>query len=229
MPTSIATRSSQPTPNLTPAQVQSTIISIDNTWNLYTNNKIGFSIKIPNVSSEFGGVCSGGKLDVATVPVKVFDDAFGAFITYEYFYEYPVNNSCQKTVNDLSIVNQRASQWKTNPTNPLFDPPNWHIITANVSNDTDLENFIKANYGTGCKLGTKTLSDNGTYDVRVEGDGLDLGETKCPINFILAIKYSPEFKKAATWAIGQSIVFAADKDFNNAYDSDIVSSFKFFK
>jgi hypothetical protein len=213
-----------PTP---PSEAQkSTMTSVDEVWNIYTNNSLGFSMKIPKVASEFGGVCVNGKQDVGMIPVRVFDDDKGAYITFESFYEYPVNNTCQKVVTDLGLIEKRANQWKSGNGNSLFVPSNWHIITQKVVDDTELEEFIKESYGTGCKLGTKTLTTPGVYDVKVMGDGLDLDATKCPINFVLAVKYSPEFKKVATWGVGQGIVFSSS-DFKVTYDMEMVNSFKF--
>jgi hypothetical protein len=235
----IRIQSPQPTPSVTIPETSPTpqaratanpqgdkITSIDNTWNLYTNYDNGFSIKVPKVAAEYGGKCVDGKMDVETVPVKIFKDTLGAYITFEYFYEYPTDNNCQKITNSFSIIDQRANLWKTNPQNHLFVPSNWHIVTAKVENDSELENFIKVNWGSGCKLGEKTLNSSGVYDVKVQGDGLDLSETKCPINFVLALKYSSELKKVATWGVGQSVVFSAN-NFQTTYDQEIIGSFKF--
>lgn len=203
-----------------------TLTSIDNTWNQYTNNQLGFSMQIPKTTSEYGGSCVNGKLNVSTVPVKIFNDNQGIYITTEYFYEFPVNNACQKTTNSLNIVDQRANQWKSGNVNNLIVPKNWHIITANVKDDYELENFIKINYGSGCKLGSKSLSPTGVFDVKIDGDGLELDVSKCPINYIYALKYSPEFHKVASWGIGQEVVFSSD-NYKQSYDTDMVNSFKF--
>lgn len=224
LPSPISSISPSVGPTSTPEK--STMTSIDSTWNLYTNNVFGFSIKVPKTAYEFAETCVDGKLDTGPAPVKVFDDPMGAYITYEFFYEYPVDNKCQKTVNTLSIVDQRANQWKSGNGNPLFDPGNWHIINANIQNDAELEQFVKDNYGSSCKVGDKKISSAGVYDVQVLGDGLDLEITKCPINFILALKYSPELKKAATWSVGQSSIFSS-KD--GSYDPEMIASFKFLK
>lgn len=221
-PTPITQDTSTSTASPTPAQV-STITSIDNTWNLYTNNKFGFSIKVPKlIAGESHNNCPSNY----AVSTAIYDDNIGVYITDEYFYEYPQNNVCQKTINNLSIIDQRANQWKSGQGNPLFVPNNWHIITANASNDSELESFIKSNYGTGCKLGAKSLSSTGMYDVKIQGDGLDLGVSKCPINFVYSLKYSPELRKAATWGVGQAVTFSSP-DYKQSYDSEMINSFKF--
>lgn len=220
--------STQVEPSSSPG-LKSKITSLDSTWNLYTNNLFGYSINIPKTSFEFGGVCSNGKLDVGKVPVTVFDNDKSAYITYEYFYEYPQNNACTKTENSLAITDTRANQWKTlkpGDNQPIV-PPNWHIITANVTNDTQLDQFIKDNWGSGCSLGSKTLNSSGVYDVKINGDGLDLELTKCPLNFVVAVKYSSQFNKAATWAMGQAPSFSKVSSFMSVYDTEMADSFKF--
>ena len=225
-PTAMLTQTTA-NPATSPTQIKNnTLTSIDDTWNLYSNNLLGFSIKIPKMSFEYGGVCINGKLDVAMVPVTTFDDSQGTYITYEYFNEYPINNVCKKTINDLNTIQQRANQWKNGNGNNLIVPSNWHVVIAKVENDNELEGFIKTNYGSGCKIGTKSLSPTGTYDVKILGDGLDLSETKCPINFVYALKYSPELHKAATWGVGQEVVFSS-ANYKQNYDSEMINSFKF--
>jgi len=216
----LPTITNSPSPNKV-----STTISIDDTWNLYTNNKFGFSMKIPKIT--VGPVHNNCPEDY-TVPTVTFEDYTGVYITGEYFFEYPQNGVCQKTVNNLNIISQRANQWRWSiyQNNPLYTPPFWHIITAKIETDTELESFVKTNYGFGCKVGTKSISPSGVYDVKIQGDGLELENTKCPINYRYALKYSPELKKAATWGAGQDTVFPST-DYKQDYDSEMINSFKF--
>lgn len=212
-------------PTLVPSKFISTprLTSLNAVWNLYTNAKSGFSIKIPKTVSP--GSHNNCPQDVAS-PTAIFDDATGAYITVSSFYEFPVNNICPKTINSLAIIDHRANQWKSGQPAPLFVPVNWHIIVAKVNNDNELDQFIKTSWGNGCKLGAKTLQPNGVYNVKINGDGLDLSETKCPMNFALAFKYSPEFKKAATWGIGQDVTFYSAEN-GDIYDEEMVNSFVF--
>lgn len=231
LPANTPAETSGPTQPPPSPGLKSKVTTVDSVWNLYTNYFFGYSIQVPKLSFTNGGICSDGKLDVAQVPVVVFDNDKGAYITYEYFYEYPQNGACTKTQNTLAITDQRANQWKTIKAgdNQPFVPPNWHIISASVADDSQLDQFIKDNWGTGCKLGQKTLNSSGVYDVKIQGDGLDLEVTKCPLNFVVAVKYSSEFKKAATWAMGQAPVFAKDIHYSEVYDQDMAASFKFIK
>ena len=213
-------------PTLVPTKFIATprLSSVDSAWNLYTNAQLGFSIKVPKVVV---GQSHNNCPENFTSPTTIFDDATGAFITVDYFYEYPVNNVCTKTTNSLVIVDQRANQWKNGQGNTLFVPSNWHIIVAKVNNDQELDQFIKKSWGNACMLGSKTKLANGIYDVHVKGDGLDMEVSKCFLNFAMAFKYSPELNKAATWGIGQDITFNSLN--SKSYDLDMVDSFVFTK
>jgi hypothetical protein len=133
---------------------------INSVWNLFSS-KLGFSIKIPKTASEYGGACANGELKDAMVPTTVFEDASSAYITVEYFNEYPKNGVCEKVINSFKEVDTRVNAWKNGANTSLMVPKNWHVITAKVNDDAELDSFIKANYGSGCKLGIKTLADNG--------------------------------------------------------------------
>lgn len=206
--------------------LSSTIASLDDTWNLYTNNKSGFSIRIPKtVGEDMHNNC---KIEISDIPVVVFDDSTGSYITVKSFLEYATDSNgeiCPKTDNSLDTISERKNPLINNRSNPLFIPINWHIIVAKAENDSEIESFIKTNYGAACKLGAKTLSGNGVYDVKIISDGLDFENSKCIINFALALKYSPHFKKIATWDMGQSIGFSSSK--YESYDSKMAESFKF--
>lgn len=220
----------QPTP-VTPTNIdtptpKNTTTSIDSAWNLYTNHILGFSMKIPKTATEYGGTCANGTLGERLVPLKTLEYEKGVYITFEYFFDRSANTTCTKIPMDLPTIDTRANAWKTNPTSTQFVPSNWNIIVSDITTDADLERFVQNRYGTGCKVGAKTLSTNGTYDVKVLGDGLDMEETQCPINFMLALKYSPDKKKAATWGIGQEVVFSSEGH-TVSYDQDMVKSFTF--
>lgn len=206
--------------------LESTLVSIDKTWNLYTNSKSGFSMKLPKtVETWHHDNCP----KRSNVPVVAFDDASGSYITVKTFYEFQKSaedKTCPITENSLSIIDERTNQRKSDPRNILMVPNNWHIVTAKAENDSDIDTFVKANYGMGCRIGAKSLSPAGVYDVKIEGDGLDLDTTKCPINFIYVVKYSPEFKKAATWGVGQEVVFSSE-NYKVSYDGEMINSFKF--
>lgn len=80
---------------------QSTLISVGENWNKYTNPVLGFSLKVLKNMTEPYGQCPYSdkngdhsyRAKEASVPVKIFEEGNSVFIAAEYFYsrraEYP--------------------------------------------------------------------------------------------------------------------------------------------
>ncbi|MBU4380953.1 hypothetical protein L6255_03475 [Candidatus Parcubacteria bacterium] len=212
-------------------ETSSSLTSIDQTWDLYTNHKYGFSIKVPKkMFHGYGSMCE-WKTDSyrpkgGIVPVKIFEDE-NVYISSEYFYELTgetVKNSihyysgCDKVINSLSYLKD----------DKYFQQQSWEFVIRDISNDIELENFIKEHYGSGCKLGSQNPSNQSdVFDISIQGDGKDLEETKCPLNYMTVLKYYPEKNIAVSWHLGQATTFVADESYQNVYDQKMVESFKF--
>lgn len=209
----------------------SSLTSLDQTWDLYTNHKHGFSIKVPKrMFHGYGSMCD-WKTDSyrpkgGIIPVKIFEDE-NIYISSEYFYELTgetVKNNihyysgCDKVINSLSHLKN----------DKYFQQQSWEFVIREINNDIELENFIKERYGSGCKLGNKNPSNqSGVFDISIQGDGKDLGETKCPLNYMTVLKYYPAKNKAISWHLGQAFTFVADESYQSVYDQEMVDSFKF--
>jgi len=72
---------------------------------------------------------------------------------------------------------------------------------------------------------TSTPANNKVYDVRVEGDGLEMPETLCGINYIYVLKYVPDAKMVYTYKLGQAYSFAKDSGGSEYYDEEMNQSF----
>ncbi len=215
----------------TTTDTASTINSVDQTWNKYTNHKYGFSIKVPKkMYHGYGSACE-WKTDSyrpknGIVPVKIFEDE-NIYISSEYFYELTGEtirdnihyySGCEKVANSLARLKD----------DKYFQQQSWKFVIRDIDNDTQLENFIKERYGSGCKLGEKNSSDqSGVFDVSILGDGKDLEDTECPLNYMTVLKYYPAKNKAISWDLGQASTFVADENYQNIYDQEMVNSFKF--
>lgn len=107
----------------------------------------------------------------------------------------------------------------------------WSILVKTVNNDSELLSLVKKRFGSGCSLGDKEeVAGSGTFNVKIIGDGKDLADTKCPTNFILIVKYSSTFKKAAIWSISQSYNFPSlIGGKSSPADQLMADSFKFTK
>lgn len=209
----------------------SSLTSIDQTWDLYTNKKYGFSIKVPKkMFHGYGSECE-WKIDSyrpkgGIVPVKIFEDE-NIYISSEYFYKLTgetVRNNiyyysgCDKVINSLSYLKDYKNKYVQS----------WEFVIREISNDIELENFIKERYGSGCKLGSKNpSSQSGVFDISIQGDSKDLVETNCPLNYMTVLKYYPAKNKAVSWNLGQAHTFVADESYQNVYDQRMVDSFKF--
>ena len=73
---------------------------------------------------------------------------------------------------------------------------------------------------------TSTAANNKVYDVKILGDGLELGESLCGINYIYVLKYVPEAKMVYTYDLGQAYTFAKDTGGSEYYDEEMNNSFQ---
>jgi len=212
------------------------LISLDQTWNLYKNKEFGFSIKVPkNVYDYSGAECiwkenndhsyrSGGGF----VPVKIIEEQNEIFIGTEYFYK-PVGetiengrkyySSCQKV--DIQSAYQLIE-------NDFVHDLYWRIIVKKIDDKSQLDFFIKDKYGGGCSYGGERPSTQpGVYDVIVQGDGKPMSESDCFINYGTVLKYHPASQVLVSWDTGQAYTFVGDDKNEITYDDEMVSSFKF--
>lgn len=201
-------------------------------WKLYSNADLKFSIMYPESAYSPNGACEerseGSRFSyrpkMAKVPVGVYEDEDGIFITFTYSYELgdeeSIDNvsyfgSCSKkatTLEQLKLESMRRT---------------WHIITKQVASKTALETFVKQRFGSGCSIDTMTatVTNSKVYDVKIKGDGLDLGETKCPINYMFVLKYVPDIGMAYTYDLGQAYTFPKTADGSQNYDEEMSESF----
>jgi hypothetical protein len=222
------------------APLPSQIVRLDETWFQYINYQFGFSINFPRTAISPYGACNwteensdhSYRPEPSYVPLKVFEDGDTTYIAGEYYNELSGEtketsadgatrsffSECQAVTNDLALLQ--------NPDN--FYQTAWKIVAGEVHDDAELEAFLKSQYGSGCSLGEKVASSqDGVYDIRIQGDGKDLGETQCPLNRVLVVKYYPAGNRVVTWDRGQAPEFAADANYSRIYDQEMVNSFQF--
>jgi len=136
---------------------------------------------------------------------------------------------------DVEVNKQTGELIKTENTfipeyikNNYSYPMPWHIVILDVEDEKDLDLIIKQKLGSGCSYKSKiTTSFEGNYRVEIEGDGKDLGETLCSVNYANYIIYSPIAKKIAFWSLGQECNIGLGFTANNCFDQQISNSFHF--
>lgn len=232
-----SSENNQEQPEITASQnqntipIESTLTSLDGTWNLYTNHEYGFSMKIPkNTYHPYGSMCryeaNSYRPKAGLVPVKIFEDE-KIYISTEYFYKmggqttnngYSNFSTCEKMIN--SIANLQAQDYSS-------DQSKWTLWVKKVSTDDQIEAFIDEKYGEACKMGEKVASNQaGVFEVKVLGDGKEMDESECVVNYMTTIRYSPEKSLLVSWDMGQAPTFMS-LDLKTVYDSEMTKSFKF--
>jgi len=190
---------------------QSTLEEIDNIWNLYTNRKFGFSIKIPKKSDYWVGGCtweaggnSPGK-EKFSASVGVNEDENSVYISHEYMSMYTRKNNEDGTVDvSCKIVPTTLEELKK-------QRQTYQILVGYAENDQDLESFIQSRFGDACGVGEKTITDKeGVLNVRVKMDGDSPATSKCFVNYVYRIRYDTNSNKVYTWDIGQEVTFQDD-------------------
>jgi len=215
-----------------PLTTNSEITELDETWNQFTDYRLGFSIKFPKEMATFRGSCTwkedqgSYRPEVALVPVKIFEDTSAVYIGAEYFYELAGErqeggrsfyDECNPVTNSLALLQDPDS----------FKEPFWKLVVEEIHDEDELDSFIKARYGSGCSLGEQSVSNqDGVYDVQIQGDGKGL-DGQCPINYATVVKYFPAGSKVVAWDRGQSYHFPADVNYSVVYDQEMEDSFRF--
>ncbi|MBN1373862.1 hypothetical protein JW962_00815 [Candidatus Dojkabacteria bacterium] len=216
---------------------ESTITSYNSDYDLYTNNRYGFSMLIPvEFYHGYGADCvwdnDSFRPAGAIVPTAVFEHANSIYITSEYFYNltgesanngYHTYSGCELITNSFAIINS----------GDYFQQSYWEIVAEEVNNEAELTTFIQNRFGGGCSLGTQTeSSQSGVYDVSISGDFNieDLDDpSSCPVNYAYIIKYYPARNIVVSWNLGQAITFASNENWTETFDQEMVDSFEFIE
>jgi hypothetical protein len=234
-------------------EAESEITSVDETWNLYTNNVYGFSIKFPKeMMHGFGAMCEwkedgedhSYRPNPGSVPTKVFEDYENktVYISSEYFYFMSGEtreggrsyySECNRLTNSLSLLTDDS----------YFQQQDWDFVYGDVTDDDELDAFIKERYGEGCEAGERQPTDQeGVYDLGIGIEGVEgtsdlsleeRGELGCVINYRTVLKYYPDGNKVVSWNPGQAYTFykvlGVPGEEDVIYDDEMIESFRFLE
>jgi hypothetical protein len=164
---------------------------------------------------------------MAFVPVGIFEDADAVYITPEHYFELAGErvdggthyyDECNQITNSLELLRDHDI--------PMLQF--WKLVVQEVRDEGELEDFIKARFGSGCSLGEQVASAQaGVFDVSILGDGKDLAESQCPMNYGYRVKYFPSGGRVIAWNIGQAWTFLSAVDWSAGYDFEMIESFRF--
>ncbi len=194
-------------------------------WNDYVNEEYGFRFSYPlfSISNYYWSNLNNDKrmLSDLLVPNKVFSKNNNFYLSQEYNFEINF-----KTNELVKIKNTFIPEYNEDK---LVYPVPWHIVIFEVNNEKDLDEVIKKKLGMGCSFKEKKETNfPGNYRVEINGDGKDLGETLCPVNYASYIIYNPSTQKVAFWSLGQECNIGLGFMSENCFDFEISESFYFF-
>jgi len=197
-------------------------------WTNYTNNQLGFSIKIP---LEVPTIYRCNENQGGNTPLKVFEDNQNGviYISQDYYYDANWSQSEQKYIGECSKIIYSLESFKKEVVNPFLG---WKITINNPKNDAEVDTFIKQNFGSTCTVKSKESQSDGNYKITIKGKdvGQNLMDTDCLINFQYEILYSPEKNKLMSVVLGQSCTFGTNPSTPSTYqcyDAEMIKSFKF--
>jgi hypothetical protein len=217
---------------------QENIIKSETKWHSYTNDKLGFSLNLPE---EITGVYRCSPFQNFIVPVKVFEDNENGmtYIAPEYYYEAKWDDKLLKYVGSCEKINYSTNilRNKILSLNTAFPSLNlkihkpflgWAIIVKVISSKNELGNIIKDMFGKGCNYVITSTEKENIYQISFsDKNETDLGNTTCPTNFSYKFFYNLTTKKILYIELGQECSFFDDKA-NKCYDNEIINSLKLF-
>lgn len=198
-------------------------------WSYYTSPQ-GFSFRYPKEANLDGTSLSA---------IKVFEDpeTDDVFIAPEHYLSWPENRDSDLVT--LETIQEEMKSYSTAAEIPYHVAGGWRISAADVKNEAELKDFVKAEYGQGCG----NIEESAMYGTSAEQGFMKLFQVKgtgmegdCPMNFAYRILYAPNRQKAISLVLGQECTFLADlpqgkNDYlgieQDCYDEFIADSIRF--
>lgn len=181
-------------------------------WKTYRNPYLGISFEYPDMA-----VLSSADCAAVYAPVQPATDNDNSRVFVALGHRFTDTCATETvTLRELQLHHALNSA----------DVP-WVIEVFPAVDDTVITSYITNRFGPGCSLSPRTeTTHEGMFDYTIVGDGLALDKSQCPVNYAVAIKYSPEVAKAAVWILGQAPVFLADTSGSEAFDVKMAESFR---
>lgn len=213
---------------------ESKLVQKDANNNLYINNKFGFSLVVPKLATGSIECKKGPDSYIPTyglVPIAFFENDDTIYLAANNFYRVTDDRSTEDNPNNPGICEKLKTTFDLIEKDRVSggNISSLKIYATNIKNDNELESYFKSKYGSGCRLGKKTLSEiPDVYTVEISSDGNDLDESNCPINFALVTKYNPIKRKLVIFELGQACNLDKGQSIGSGCnDQEIMKSFKF--
>lgn len=208
-------------------------------WETYSDSKLGFSIKYPTMVY---GLYDCAERKNIWIPLKIINDKDNeiTYITQEYSYKANWNSEqdkfdgpCRKITYSLEYLQNEKKEFQKEQFYLWWKPfLGWAISTRNIKNESELDKFIKDNYGSECSVKSKTSwNQNGVYEINIQAEnskeeGIN---PNCPLNYAYKVLYSPEKNKVISIDLGQECTFGTNPNEKSykCYDENMINSFKF--
>ena len=192
-------------------------------WVDYDNEGYGFSFRYPLMAIHnkwWGNLAEQDNFLDLLLPLQVLRKDNNFYLSQRYDVEID-----WQTGELIKTDNTFIPEYKENDRSY---PLPWHIVIFDVEDEARLDSVIKQKLGSGCRYKSKIATDfPDNYRVEIDGDGKDLGETLCPVNYANYIIYSPLLKRVAFWSVGQECNIGLGFMSDNCFDGEISDSFHF--
>jgi hypothetical protein len=199
-------------------------------WNLYHNEDLGFSIKVP---LKVATVCKCPNNAMVNVPIKIFEnDKKGiVYITPEYYYDASWSSEEQKFTKECTKIIYSSDMLEVKEVKKPF--LGWKFNINNIESEEDLLMAIKDNFGSTCEIKDKVKDEQGNYEISLYGSDWDFNdglESRCMINYSYRIIFCPNKGKMMSVILGQECTFGTDPNIKSyyCYDEDMINSFRFY-
>jgi hypothetical protein len=97
-----------------------------------------------------------------------------------------------------------------------------------MNSNQEIDQWMKKTFGKGCSLGGQEATNQiGVVNLKIQGDGKGLGDTECPVNYAVFLRYSLSKHQLIYWVLGQAPSFLSNQNGDIVFDIDMLGSFHF--
>jgi len=180
-------------------------VHLDDRWDLYMNDTLGFSIEIPRqvndqgscVTDAFDGeeqAMDDGDMTQKLLPTAVFSTTDGVYLSTAHRFTEDADGNCQReNLTARTVADANISQRILVHTIDLPDGVDEHADA--------LDAFAREMYGDACAAGEISMQGDVTLEAVADAD------EECDVDFGYVFVYDEALDRAATFAIGQDVAW----------------------